>query len=92
MAVHNFFLGLQNSARNCTVAQLFTEMSLDLSGRGKETEALNPKETPVTHPRTMLSLCWNLALVDIFQRFVAFTFHLFPCAGLSNLVLEVPML
>lgn len=40
----------------------------------------------------MLSLCWNLCLVDFFQRFVAFMFYLFPCAELSNVALEVAVL
>lgn len=62
MALHNLSLTCKKGA-NCTVAQLFTEMDLDLR---KETETLVPKESPVTYPKIMLSLCQNLSLVDFY--------------------------
>lgn len=91
VALNNLFLDLQKRSKLYSGSAFHRNESW--LKRGKETETLVPKESPVTYPKTMLSLCRNLSLVDFyFWRSVAFTFYLFPCARLCNPVLEVAML
>lgn len=91
VALHNLFLDLQKRSKLYSGSAFHRNESW--LKRGKETETLVPKESPVTYPKTMLFLCRNLSLVDFyFWRSVAFTFYLFPCARLRNPVLEAAML
>lgn len=91
VALHNLFLDLQKASKLYSGSAFHRNESW--LKKEKEIETLVTKESPVTYPETMLSMCQNLYLVDFYLwRSVAFIFYLFPCARLCNPMLEVAML
>jgi len=90
MAVRNVFLGWRNGARHSTEAQLFTEMSLGLSGEKKgDWNTQSKGDTCNTFENNALLVLESL-LSRLFLRI--YCLYLFPCAGFSNLALEVAVL